>query len=148
MQKTMRKKLDGGPPLRATVGYAANSGGDGVAYVALHGSGPVAAERVAFKVRRHPALRGREVGYVALREVALKLLGDDRRSVRFIVDDESLAVDLNERRALPGALAMPYVALRCVLNRFSAAEVVHGPSNETGDLRARALAEVSLRVAA
>jgi hypothetical protein len=143
-----QKQQSGGTVIEVNVGYAADEAGNGVAYAAIGAAAGPRLVRVPFRVRRHHALKGREVGYVALREVAESLLSAGNRHVRFLVDDETLAADLSERRPVPAALTVPYVALRCRLNRFDGAEVAHAPSGATSDLRARALAEVSLRVAA
>jgi len=149
MNKMMaRKRQSEEDPAVASVGYAADDRGVGIAYVSLAGLVNAKPLRVPFTVRRHRALRGREVGYAALAAVAERLLQSHDGPVRLVVDDEALVADLNERRPLPGALTIPYVALRCRLNRFAAAAIVRASSRAIADLRARALAEVSLHVAA
>jgi hypothetical protein len=132
----------------ASVGFAADAAGAGLAYAVLKADAESAVLRVPFKARRSAALQGREIGYAALRAVADAVRRRHDGEVRFLVNDESLIADLGERRALPGALTMPYVALRCSLNRFAKAELILARTPEIGDLTARATAEVSLHVAA
>jgi hypothetical protein len=134
--------------VEVSVGYAAGDTGMGVAYAAIHGRRGIVLERAPFSVRRLPALADREAGYAALLAAADRVGRRYAGPVRFTIDDEALVGDLNERRPLPAPLTMPYVALRCRLNRFRFAEVVRGSTGETSDLSARAIAEVSLNVAA
>jgi hypothetical protein len=134
--------------LDVRIGYAADEAGRGVAYAVTGSAGDGAVVRVAFTVRRLPGLQGREVGYAALRGVARELAAAGHGSVRLLVDDEVLVADVGERRPLPSALTVPYVALRCAMNQFERVDVAVVPSAEITDLRTRALAEVSLRVAA
>jgi hypothetical protein len=131
-----------------SVGYGVDDAGRGVAYATIPGRGAASPLRVPFSVRRFRSLLGREVAYAALLAVAKPVRERIAGPVRFLIDDEALVRDLSERRPLPTALTMPYVALRCRLNRFATAHVVHAATSEIGDLRARALAEVSLHVAA
>jgi hypothetical protein len=144
----MREKQKSGEIVDVIVGYAANERGAGVAYAAIHGRRSVVLVRAPFSVRRYGTLQGREVGYAALQAIAEPVRERYGGTVRFTVSDEALAADLNERRPLPTPLTMPYVTLRCRLNRFRSADVVHATTGETSDLGARALAEVSLNVAA
>lgn len=135
-------------PIVVTVGFAAGNGGDGVAYAALRAvNGLESIVRVGFRCRPLAALRGRDVAYAALSAVAEDLLRRDLRDVALRIDDTELPLDLSARRALPAALTVPYVVLRCKLNRFRVATVAcaHGASR---DCTARARAEVSLNVAA
>ncbi len=142
-----RKQRPEGQAVDASVGFAANETGSGVAYAAVHEGASVTLQRVPFRVKPHRGVARREVGYAALAAVARRL-SERYAAVRFTIDDASLATDLSERRTVPPTLTIPYVALRCRLNRFDAATVVFAPSAETSDLSARALAEASLRVAA
>ncbi len=139
-------------PVLVTVGFAAEADGTGIAYAALHRSpdsgGRGSLVRVGFTCRPLPSLRGRDLAYAALEAVAGVLLERGIRSVEFAVDDETLPVDLAERRSLPSALIVPYVALRCRLNRFGLVRVSAARDGVARDLSARARAEVSLHVAA
>jgi hypothetical protein len=131
-----------------TVGFAAGNGGEGVAYAALRAAnGRESIVRVGFRCRPLAALRGRDIAYAALAAVAEDLLRRDLRDVAFRIDDSELPVDLAARRALPAALTVAYVALRCKLNRFRAATVAFA-DGAARDVTARARAEVSLNVAA
>ena len=136
--------------VRATLGFAAGEGaGAGVAYALLgapESGGAVV--RVAFRCRPLAALRGRDVAYAALRAVAEEVRARGVQRVVFALDDERLARDLHERLPVPGPLAMPYVSLRCALNRFAEATVVAAGEAAARDLTARARAEVSLHIAA
>jgi hypothetical protein len=135
-----------------TVGFAAGADGAGVAYAALRRSAESGARgslvRVGFTCRPLPSLRGRDVAYAALDAVAAALLERGIRSVEIELDDESVPLDLAERRSLPGALILPYVSLRCRLNRFRHVRVAAARDGVARDLTARARAEVSLHVAA
>jgi hypothetical protein len=130
-----------------TVGFAERDGA-GVAYAVVGGGGRGSAVRVGFSCRPLPALRGRDVGYAALDAVAAELQRRGLHRVLFAVDDEQLTLDLAQRRTLPSALIMPYVALRCTLNRFADARVERAAGNVTRDLATRARAELWLNVAA
>ncbi|MGP6157676.1 MAG: hypothetical protein ACLPYS_09275 [Vulcanimicrobiaceae bacterium] len=135
-----------------TVGFAADADGAGVAYAVLHRSaesgGRGSLVRVGFTCRPLPSLRGRDVAYAALDAVAAALLERGIRRVELVLDDERLPLDLAERRSLPGALIVPYVALRCRLNRFGFVQVKAACDGVARDLTAWARAEVSLHVAA
>ncbi len=134
-------------PIVVTVGFAAGSAG-GVAYAALRGAnGAESIVRVGFRCRPLAALRGRDIAYAALAAVAEDLLRRDLRDIAFRIDDPELPADLAARRALPAALTVPYVALRCKLNRFRGVTVAYA-EGASRDLTARARAEVSLNVAA
>ena len=137
-----------GQGLEVAVGFAADRSGAGVAYAAVRTAENERSLRVPFRVRRTDMVEEREVPYGALRAVAGAVRRDWHGPVRFLVGDAALVADLSERRPLPGALTMPYVALRCCLNRFTAADVAHSTGPLIDDLTARAKAEVSLRVAA
>jgi hypothetical protein len=104
--------------------------------------------RVGFGCRSLPVLCGRDVAYYALDALLDELLqrGVDRAEIR--IDDEHLLADLAERRSVPSALIVPYVRLRCKLNRFAAAAVVRASGAVVRDLSVRARAEASLDFAA
>lgn len=144
----MSYKRESEDVIQVSVGYGADEAGSGVAYAMIHGRRAGPPLRVPFSVRRYRSLSGREVAYAALLAVAEPVRERVTGPVRFLIDDRALVTDLSERRPVPLALTMPYVALRCRLNRFRAAEVTQAATSEIGDLSARALAEVSLHVAA
>ena len=131
----------------AVTGFAADEEGSGVAYVRLQLGGSARVLRVPFRVRRYPALRGREVGYAALTAVGETLRGRNVQRVRFILDDAQLRSDLREHRDVPAPLTVAYVRLRCVLNGFQAYEVAPA-GDAASDLTARARSEIAMHVAA
>lgn len=137
-------------PVTATLGFAAGGTGGGIGYVELAGADDrqSALVRVVFRCRPLPALRGRDVAYAALDAAAAQLLRRGLRNVELRLDDEALALDVAEHRPVPAALTIPYVRLRCVLNRFACCRVRAVHDRTTRDLGARARAEVSLDVAA
>lgn len=136
-----------GPMIDATVGFAADEAGSGIAYVSLSSGSNRKSLRVPFTVRRYPALLEREVGYAALTAVADKVAALGCKRVAFHVPDDRVVADLEERRDVPGPLAIEYVRLGCALNRFSEYRLEAG-GGDAGDLTARARAEVTLHVAA
>jgi len=133
---------------QASVGYAADDAGNGVAYVRLlfKGGGPRVL-RVAFRVQRRPALSGREIGYAALTAVCSALRKRGIELVRFAIDDQALIADLRKRENVPPPLAMPYVRLGCALNQFRRYEIADLPASDA-DLAARARSETAMHVAA
>ncbi len=134
----------------ATFGFAANSAGNGVAYIALS-DGENCDEtlvRVPFRCRPLPALRGRDIAYAAAQGVATHLVRRGLRAVALVFDDVSLARDLVDHAPVPPALTIPYVQLRCTLNRFARIDFHAIGNSSTRDLRTRARAEVALAVAA
>jgi len=138
----------GGETIAVAVGFAADRSGVGVAYAAFQREGRERLLRIPFRLKRSAALQDREVGYAALRAIADAVRSHEADAVRFVTGDESLVADLDERRPLPAALIMPYVALRCALNRFQHVSVVAGHDSPIDDLSARANAEASLHIAA
>ncbi|GAC1299598.1 MAG: hypothetical protein NVSMB19_04200 [Vulcanimicrobiaceae bacterium] len=132
-----------------SVGFAAGGHGSGVAYASTEADGmEPALVRVAFRCRPLPALAGRDVAYAALESLASELLRRGRSAVELRVDDPALAADIAERRPLPASLTLPYVRLRCTLNRFREASVIAAADGTIRDLTARARVEASLDVAA
>lgn len=133
-----------------TIGFAAAANGDGVAYAAVRGpaGSEAALVRVAFRCRPAPALLGRDVAYAALAAVACDVRRRGLPAVEFRLDDAELCADLAERRTVPAPLVVPYVAVRCALNRFASARVVRSAERSVRDLTARARADVCLNVAA
>ncbi len=135
-------------PIAVTVAYAADAQGTGLAYALVRGAQRERVLRVPFRVRPVPGLGGRENGYAALRAVAAELRERGVKAVSLRVDDAELVRDIRERRDLPTVLTVPYVAVRCALNRFAFAEVALGDDERGRDLAARARAEVTLNLAA
>lgn len=136
-----------GPMIDATVGFAADEAGFGIAYAALSAGSNQKSVRVPFTVRRYPALLDREIGYAALTAVADKIAEMGCKRVRFRVPDDRVVNDIAERRDVPAPLAIEYVRLGCALNRFAEYRLdVDGEGAD--DLTARARAEVTLHVAA
>jgi hypothetical protein len=134
--------------VNASVGYAADDAGNGVAYVrmSLKEGGPRVL-RVAFRVQRQPALSGREVGYAALTAVCTAVRRRGLDFVRFAADDAALIADLQKPDNVPPPLAMPSVRLGCALNQFRRYEIAALPASDA-DLTARARSEAAMHVAA
>lgn len=136
-----------GPMIDATVGFAADEAGFGIAYATLASGRNQKSVRVPFKVRRYPALLDREIGYAALTAVADKVAELGCKRVTFHIPDDRVVSDISERRDVPTPLAIEYVRLGCALNRFTEYHLdVDGSAAD--DLTARARAEVTLHVAA
>jgi hypothetical protein len=141
-RKTGRKAAD------VRVGYAADERGEGVAY-ALVGSGAgESLMRVGFRTRRLGGVDGREIGYAALTAVVGALRGRGSRALELEIADDAIVAEVEGRRPIPPALAMPYVTLRCSLNGLAQARIRSVHCEKVADLEARARAEVSLHVAA
>jgi hypothetical protein len=139
----------------ATIGYAADDRGHGIAYAKIWSTAAEAdrtrlesVTRVEFHVRVRPALRGREVAYAAVEAVAAKLVEAKVAIAELRVADAQLATDLEQRRAVPADLQLPYIALRCTLNRLASFSVVACDDGTARDLTARARAELMLDRAA
>lgn len=129
--------------VEATVAFAADSRGVGVAYTSVRRGGQGAVLlRVPFRVERYPALREREVSYAALTAVSKVLRQRGVRRVRLGVSDPELVADVTQRRSVPPPLMLPYVRLGCTLNRFDEHHLVVASDDE--DLHARARAEATL----
>ncbi len=138
-------------PAQVTIGFAApQDGGASVALATLRGDGsrPESLVRVGFRCRPLLALHGRDVAYIAVEAVAAELLRRGLRNASFSVANAELVADLAGRRPVPATLTMPYVRLRCTLNRFAAVSVQAGDERSIRDLTARARAELCLTVAA
>jgi hypothetical protein len=142
----MNARRRGTPLTIVTAGFAADER-HGICYATVGGGGRETLVRVEFACRPLPVLRGRDVAYYALDALAGELLRRGTGRVEIHVDDEYLPEDLKQRRALPSPLTVPYVALRCRLNRFDQA-TVRRADGVARDLTARAQAEVFLNVAA
>jgi hypothetical protein len=142
----MTARRRGTPLTIVTAGFAADER-HGICYATVGGGGRETLVRVEFACRPLPVLRGRDVAYFALDALADELLRRGIKRVEIRVDDEYLPEDLNQRRVLPSYLTVPYVTLRCRLNRFDQATVLRA-DGVARDLSARAQAEVLLHVAA
>ena len=133
-----------------TIGFAVAAGGAGVAYATLvrgdRGSRDVL--RVPFAFPKRPGLADRDASYAAVSAVVAQLIARGEIVSSIVIADERLARDLDERRTLPHALTMPYVGLRCRLNRLRGAVVLAGAAGACRDLAARARADVFLDTAA
>jgi hypothetical protein len=135
-------------PSLVTVGFAADER-HGIAYAIVGSAGGRGSlVRVGFACRPLPALLGRDVAYFALDAVAAELQRRGLERANFQIDDEYLPADLAQRRSVPSSLIVPYVALRCKLNRFREATVSAAGGAVARDITARARAEVSLDIAA
>jgi hypothetical protein len=131
--------------VQVQLGYAADRLGEGVAYARLTTRAGERLVRVAFRVQRFEGLGGREIGYAAVTAIAtvLRERGVDRVSIALA--DVDLVADCNEHRDVSPPLVLPYVRLRCALNRFAAYALQSGGDP---DLEARARAELVLHTAA
>ena len=144
----MIEKRSHSEAVAVTVGYAVGSDGKGLAFAALGDDESPGVLRVVFSVRVRPALRGRDLSYAAANAVLEALLRRGLRSVVVRLADERLPLDLDARGSLPAALTVPYVALRCRLNRFAEARIEAAGGSVMRDLTARAQAEALLDIAA
>ena len=138
-------------PVVVTIGFAARIDGRGIAFAALEQaehSAKAAYVRVPFAVKLRPALQGRDVTYAAANAVAEALLERGVRDVVLRVDDARLENDLRERGSLPAPLTVPYVSLRCRLNRFALARIEVAQDSLIRDLEGRARTEATLDIAA
>lgn len=131
--------------VQVQLGYAADGLGEGVAYARLTTRTGERLVRVAFRVQRFEGLGGRETGYAALTAVATMLRARGVERAWFGLDDADLVADCNEHRDVPPPLVLPYVRLRCALNRFALYALGAGGDP---DLQARARAELVLHTAA
>ena len=132
-----------------SVGAAPGPHGSGIAYaVTVSGRGERKTYRVPFACVPLPALRGRDVTYAAVTAVAAQFVRTGVTVSELRIADERLVTDVRERGTLPQALAMPYVALRCTLNRLHDASVAICSDGVCRDLEARARAELILDAAA
>ncbi len=130
------------------IGYAADERGEGVAYALVNGVAGESLMRTGFRVRRLGGVEGREIGYAALTAVVGALRGRGSRALEIEIADDAIVAEVEGRRPIPPALAMPYVTLRCSLNGLAQARIRFVEGEKVADLEARARAEVSLHVAA
>jgi hypothetical protein len=131
--------------VQVQLGYAADRLGEGIAYARLTTRAGERLVRVAFHVQRFPGLDEREVSYAALSAVAAMLCERGLARVSFVLADAQLVADCTTHRDVPPPLVLPYVRLRCALNRF-AAYALHAGADP--DLEGRARAELVLHTAA
>ena len=113
----MVTKRAGRTTVEAAIGCAADSRGDGVAYVRVAGAAGEHLLRVPFHSERGDS--GSAAAYAALTAVSRVLRERNVGRVRFLLDDPALLADVTERTNIPQALVLAYVRLRCVLERFS-----------------------------
>jgi hypothetical protein len=144
----MKSANTGRSALHVTIGYAADERGEGVAYALLGAPKGRSLLRSAFRVQRCGGLAGREVGYAALTAIVAALRHRGTRSLTIDICDDEIVAEIEGRRPIPPALAMPYVTLRCALNGLAQARLRCTDRASVADLEARARAEVSLHVAA
>ena len=131
--------------VQVQLGYAADRLGEGIAYARLTTRAGERLVRVAFRVQRYDGLGGREVSYGALTAVATMLRERGLERAAFALSDADLVADCREHRDVPPPLVLPYVRLRCALNRFVD---FHLRVSDDPDLEARARAELVLHTAA
>ncbi|HXP94198.1 MAG TPA: hypothetical protein VN905_12085 [Candidatus Binatia bacterium] len=130
------------------IGYAADERGEGVVYALVSGAAGESLMRTGFRVRRLGGAEGREIGYAALTAVVGALRGRGSGALDIEIADDAIVAEVEGRRPIPPALAMPYVTLRCSLNGLAQARIHSVDREKVADLEARARAEVSLHVAA
>jgi hypothetical protein len=131
--------------VQVQLGYAADRLGEGIAYARLTTRAGERLVRVAFRVQRFPGLDEREISYAALTAVAGMLCERGLTRASFVLADAELVADCTAHRDVPPPLVLPYVRLRCALNRFAAYELHAGADP---DLEGRARAELVLHTAA
>lgn len=130
--------------MEATVGYAADERGRGIAYARVSGSRSRQLLRVEFRVAVRP-LTDRAVDYAALTAVARSLARRGFREVTFVVADANFADEIATGRGVSDGLVLSYVGLRCALNALA---TFHLRTASTDELTQRARAEATLNVAA
>jgi hypothetical protein len=128
----------------ATVGYAADEHGNGLAYARVAGPRSRRVLRVGFRVSARP-VTDRATAYAALTAVTRALAKRGVRAVRLVVGDARFAEEVETGHGVAAGLELAYVGLRCALNSLAALGVQPGATDE---LTQRARAEVTLNVAA
>lgn len=127
-------------PVVVSVGLVSDEAGDGTAYGIARRGFLETPFSISFQAQVRPALEGRDTSYAALLAVGSYVR---RRGVRNVVirfPDARVANDLKQRADVPAALTLPYIELRCSLNRFEDAEVVPLPAADAEAVVARAAA--------
>jgi hypothetical protein len=140
----MASRKDADRTAQATVGYAADERGNGLAYARLTSVRSRRVLRVGFRVTARP-LTDRAIAYAALTAVTQALSRRGFRNVRFVVGDAQFADEVATGHGVCERLVLSYVALRCALNSLAGFGVRPGATDE---LTQRARAEVTLNVAA
>ncbi len=134
-------------PVVVSVGFVSDEAGEGIAYGIARRGFLETPFSVAFQAPMRPALEGRDIGYAALLAVGSYVRQRGVRNVVFSFPDARVANDLKQRADVPAALTLPYIELRCSLNRFEDAEVVPLSAADADAVVARAAA-ATLRTAA
>jgi hypothetical protein len=130
--------------VEATVGYAADECGKGIAYARLTASGSERLLRLTFRVAARP-LTDRAIGYAALTAVARALARRHHREVTLVLGDADFLEEIAGGRGVADGLVLSYVNLRCALNALAKFRLQSGSTDE---LTQRARAEATLNVAA
>jgi len=143
----MRRRFDG-RAVHATIAFATGPGGYGIAYARVRRKNRSEILRAPFVCRGSADSDGRDAAYVATIAVLDRLAASGERGLALAIDDPRLVADLAERRTLPGALTLPYVRLRCALNRMHVSDVRPADPAAAADLAARARAESAFPTAA
>jgi hypothetical protein len=130
-----------GAKVSVQIGYAVGGGSRGVVYARIMGDRPTVL-RADFCAEALEALAG---GFAAIRAMA-PLVRKHAADVDIQLDDAELLADLTQQRELQPGRLLGYVRARCALNTFASWRVSECAGCD--DLKARALAEVSMRVAA
>ena len=130
--------------MEATIGYAADQGGRGIAYARLTGSRSHRLLRTEFHVAAR-TVTDRAIAYAALTSVVRALARRGFREVTFVLGDAEFAEEIASGRGVSEALVLSYVALRCALNTLKTFQLRTGSTDE---LAQRARVEATLNVAA
>jgi hypothetical protein len=130
--------------VEATVGYAADERGNGLAYARLTGGRSRRLLRAGFRIGARP-ITARATAYAALTAVTQALCRRGFKSVRFVVADDEFVREIATGQNVTDDLQLAYVGLRCALNTLVSFRV---DSGETDELTQRARAEVTLNLAA
>ncbi|MGB8266403.1 MAG: hypothetical protein WCE44_08790 [Candidatus Velthaea sp.] len=144
----MTHALRNRPAADVAIGYAADPSGFGIAYAAVDTGTTSSVVRIPFRVKRLTGLEGREVGYAAVAAVGMHLRSRGFGRVRLRIADAGAVAELSGSGSVPAALAMSYVAVRCMLHGFAAARLECAQPVDVADLTNRASAEAALHVAA
>lgn len=124
-----------------SIGYAVSPQGRGLAYARFAGAG--GGRVVCCSFSAGPQERG--AGYAALAAM-LPVVRRHTAKAAIEIEDAELVAELTTRCGVPVALMLPHVQARCALNALDSWKLIAGDGPR--DLSARALAEVSLSVAA
>ena len=130
--------------MEATIGYAADQSGRGIAYARLTGSRSHRLLRTEFHVAAR-TVTDRAIAYAALTSIVRALARRGFREVTFVLGDAEFAEEIASGRGVSEALVLSYVALRCALNTLKTFQLRTGSTDE---LAQRARVEATLNVAA